>query len=123
MSTVAGTCGMSGSSNGAAGTFDTPAGVDVKSSNDVLYIADTGNHLVRAIQISDGTVSTIAGVDGVPGLINEPHGIKERGTVLYVACRGNGYVVRVSLTGECGRVPSARNHGLHPVCRLQSRSP
>ena len=63
---IAGT-GTAGSANGVGteATFNSPEGVAVDSS-DNLYVADTGNHLIRKIVVAnDGTatVSTVAGDD------------------------------------------------------------
>jgi hypothetical protein len=60
VSTLSGT-GAAGSANGAGNiaTFDAPEGITVDSSGSV-YVADTGNKLVRKV-LSDGTTTTFAG--------------------------------------------------------------
>lgn len=45
--------------------FNTPSGIDI-ASDGTVYVADTLNHCIRAIS-SDGIVTTIAGIPGVPG--------------------------------------------------------
>ncbi|XP_077406961.1 NHL repeat-containing protein 2 [Vanacampus margaritifer] len=45
-------------------TFNSPQGVAMKG--DVVYVADTENHLIRKIDLSEGRVSTLAGL-GVQG--------------------------------------------------------
>jgi large repetitive protein len=60
VSTLAGT-GVAGANNGAGNvaTFQGPEGITV-DPNGTLYVADTGNNLVRKV-LSDGTTSTFAG--------------------------------------------------------------
>lgn len=60
-----------GTTNGAALTaakFTNPSHLVVNSSG-IIYVADTGNHLIRAISTS-GVVSTLAGSAGVSGYTN-----------------------------------------------------
>lgn len=59
----------SGQDNGSAlsATFKTPQGVT--TSGGLVFVADTGNHVVR--MISAGQVSTIAG-DGTAGFVDAP---------------------------------------------------
>ncbi|MBK7660291.1 MAG: hypothetical protein IPJ28_14685 [Betaproteobacteria bacterium] len=68
VTTLAGIAGFSGNTNGAAiglARFREPRGVAVDGSGNV-YVADYGNHAIR--KISGGTVSTLAGSAGVPGI-------------------------------------------------------
>jgi thiol-disulfide isomerase/thioredoxin len=53
--------GALGHSDGAplAATFNAPQGLALNAT--VLYVADTNNHLIRAIDLTTGQVSTIAG--------------------------------------------------------------
>ncbi len=46
---------------GAAASFDTPRGLVVDPSGRILFVADTGNFRVRAIEISSRSVTTLAG--------------------------------------------------------------
>ena len=91
MSTIAGS-GTAGYADGAgtAAQFNGPAGLAL--SGNTLYIADEKNHRIRAIDITSGTVSNIAG-DGTAGSTNgigtaarfsQPLGIAVRGSTLYV---------------------------------------
>lgn len=48
----------------ASAQFDTPQGIALR--NEVLYVADTNNHAIRAIDLTTQTVTTIAGT-GVMG--------------------------------------------------------
>lgn len=68
--TFAGTAGVVGSANGtgSAASFASPSGIVVDAA-DNLFIADTGNHIIRKITPS-GVVSTFAGLAGVSGSAN-----------------------------------------------------
>ena len=46
--------------------FNLPRGLTIDSSGNLIYVADTGNNLIRLINITDGTarVSTVAGTLG-----------------------------------------------------------
>ncbi len=67
VSTVAGGEGSYGSADGirSAARFDQPYGVTTDGAN--LYVADGGNHAIRRIGISSGTVTTLAGLAGSSG--------------------------------------------------------
>jgi sugar lactone lactonase YvrE len=58
--------GTAGDSDGATAeaTFNAPQGLSLADA--VLYVADTNNHLIRAIDLETGQVSTVAGT-GVQG--------------------------------------------------------
>lgn len=101
-SAVAGS-GTSGNANGTgvAASFNAPQGVAcdaaTTSGTSNIYIADTGNNLVRRIQISSSAVTTLAGsgtagsTDGVgtAASFNAPRGMTFRGTEVIVADAGN----------------------------------
>lgn len=70
-----------------------------------LYIADTGNHVVRSVTLSSGIIATFAG-NGVPAYsgdngqatnasLNSPAGLALQSGVLYIADRANSRVRRV----------------------------
>ena len=67
VSTLAGTAGIRGSSDGtgAAARFDTPGGVATDGAGNV-YVADTNNNTIRKITPA-GVVSTLAGTAGTVG--------------------------------------------------------
>lgn len=71
VSTVAGS-GQEGLTDGslAAARFDDPMGLALSPDGTVLYVADTGNNAIRAINFAAGTVTTIAG-----GTVGEQDGI------------------------------------------------
>lgn len=55
--------GVSGTDNGALlnARFNSPAGLAIAASGSILYVADTDNHVIRAVNLVTGTVSTYAG--------------------------------------------------------------
>lgn len=64
ITTLAGTAGSTGSVDNAAGlssSFNVPSGVSLAQNDSVLYVMDTFNNLIRKIEISSTSVSTIAG--------------------------------------------------------------
>ena len=67
ISTIAGTgvSGYNGDGTATSAQLNTPKGVWVDSSGNV-FIADTGNHLVRKVNVS-GMISTVAGVASTSG--------------------------------------------------------
>jgi DNA-binding beta-propeller fold protein YncE len=62
VTTLAGTAGSPGSQDGtgSSASFFRPLGITVDGSGNV-YVADTGNHVVRQIDLTTGLISTIAG--------------------------------------------------------------
>lgn len=66
VTTIAGVAGSSGAVDGAAAAakFSQPSGLAVDASG-TIYVADTYNNTLR--KIAGGTVSTVAGLAGVPG--------------------------------------------------------
>ena len=94
VSTLAGS-GTPGHANGVgtAAQFNGPIGIAV--SEGTLYVADSDNHRIRAIDIASGTVRDIAG-DGTAGStngigtaarLNDPTDIVVSGNTLYVTSR------------------------------------
>lgn len=106
VTTLAGTAGQRGSADGpAAGAlFGEPEGIALDSTG-VLYIADTDNNLIRALDLNGGTVSTVAGnpnqsgfTDGIgaAATFNKPKDLKMDGEGnLYVADAFNTAVRKV----------------------------
>ena len=120
VTTIAGTPGEYGYLNGEAASamFDSPTGL-VFCDDGRLFIADTGNHVIRVIE--DGVVSTFAGSrttlegedndewddlpiggfldgDASEALFNRPMGLALWGDVLFVADSGN-HVARAVVEG------------------------
>jgi sugar lactone lactonase YvrE len=110
VTTIAGTAGQAGSSDGPAATalFDSPDGLVVDDGGNV-FISDAGNDTIRELAI-DGTVSTVAGSAGQPGStdghgsaarFDHPAGLAlDSGGNLIVADAGNDTVRRVSPSGD-----------------------
>jgi sugar lactone lactonase YvrE len=105
--TLAGTAGSSGATDdtGTAARFYQPAGITMDGTN--LYVADTFNHTIRKVLISTGAVSTLAGMAGSPGSIddtgaaarfNYPYDITTDGTSLYVADTLNNTIRKVAIS-------------------------
>jgi sugar lactone lactonase YvrE len=110
VSTVAGHAGTAGASNGTglAARFDSPTGLAIDSSNN-LYVADTGNHLIRRITPA-GEVTVWAGragqsgsTDGAAGqaLFNNPLGLAVgRSNEVYVSDSGNHTIRKITADGQ-----------------------
>ncbi len=108
VSTVAGS-GNQGSINatGVLASFSQPTGVAV-DANGNLYIADSGNNLIREIS-SSGVVTTLAGGDTTGTTLNgtglntsffDPVGIAVDGTFnVYVADAGNNLIRKITAAG------------------------
>ena len=115
VSTIAGVAGREGFLDGATGSalFRAPSGIAVSPDGGVIYVADTGNHLIRKIE--NGRVTTLAGRfdsssnDGEPlggfrngpgtsSLFLLPGGIAYYDGDIYVADSGN-HMIRV-ITAE-----------------------
>jgi DNA-binding beta-propeller fold protein YncE len=102
--------GESGSENGPAlqATFDAPQGLTYHAGT--LYVADTDNHLIRAIDVSTGTVTTVAGTGelGYPAqagptgeiALNSPWAILYTNETLYVANAGSHQLISIDLNNN-----------------------
>lgn len=88
--------------------FNRPNGIAVSADGTRLYIADTGNHRIRTVNIATGATTLLAGggkaglKDAVGGraLFHTPWGItlSSDGKTLYVADRGNHAIRAVDLS-------------------------
>ncbi len=100
--------GDRGFSDGSAdrASFSSPLGLSY--ARDTLYVADSGNHAVRAVTIPGGTVSTIAGTgkqgylhtfNGNPLKIslNMPSDIANDGVYLYISMAGLNQVWQLDI--------------------------
>ena len=109
VSTLAGSAGLSGSSDGAGpyGLFNQPVGVTLDASGN-LYVADTGNGTIRRVTPA-GAVTTVAGMAGTSGLgdgmgtaalFNQPRGVvADPSGTLYVADTGNAAIRKIATSG------------------------
>ncbi|MGA6992513.1 MAG: hypothetical protein WBX50_01310 [Candidatus Deferrimicrobiaceae bacterium] len=113
VTTLAGSAGVSGSADNTIGInarFHGPRGI--ASDGTILYVADTGNHKIRAVTLG-GSTSTFAG-SGVSGTadglgtaaqFSSPEGIAVIGTTLvYVADTGNHTIRQLQAAGAVGNV-------------------
>ncbi len=89
-------------------TFSAPQGLAVVG--ETLYVADTNNHAVRAVDLDSGEVTTVAG-DGIKGYPPEggsfdevrlasPWALAADADILYVANAGTHQIWRFDLTAE-----------------------
>jgi sugar lactone lactonase YvrE len=104
VTTLAGTAGSLGSSNGtgASARFNNPNGLAIDTSGNVC-VADVGNHIIRKIVPSTGVVTTIIGSagnigstdgQGSSGSLSSPNGISVNlSGYLFVTDTGN-YSIR-----------------------------
>ena len=108
VSTLAGTPGMRGSTDGvgAAARFSDPRQPALDGAGN-LYVTESGNHLIRKIEIATAKVSTLAGTPGTTGdsadgtgsaaRLNKPSGLVFDAGRLIVAEAGNHTLRTVTL--------------------------
>ena len=118
-----GTCGYAGDGGAAsASEIQTPGDVTVDGAGN-LYIADSGNHLIREVD-RNGTISTVAGNfglgagfsgDGGPATsakLNFPSGIAvDVAGNLYIADTHNSRIRKVDLSGIITTVAGSNSTG------------
>lgn len=134
VSTLAGSASAGGYQDGPAASalFKSPAGLWNDGSK--ILIVDTGNYVIRALSLADGTVSTYAGAQSVgsedgtgsEARFNAPKGLAAGDVNVYVADTGNETIRKIDLDtgavttlagrqGETGNADgpgsSARFHG------------
>lgn len=103
---------------GKTAKFYYPIGITTDGTN--LYIADSGNHMIRQVAIATGEVTTLAGstaagsTDGIgtSARFCTPYGIATDGTNLYVAESGNNMIRKVAIaTGEVTTLAGSTTSG------------
>lgn len=103
VTTFAGSAGNPGDNNGpgTAGQFKNPQGIAYDVTRNSLYVADTGNHLLRAIGASSAIVTTVAGFANIPGssdgnigLLRSPTGVAVSNNFIYIVDSGNHTIRR-----------------------------
>jgi hypothetical protein len=103
VTTIAGQAGISGTNNGPATTvalFAYPYGVAIDSSTNI-YVADTGNNLIR--EITNGSVTNI-GVGASPAF-SYPYGVAtDSAGNVYVADTGNSAIRKITNSGGVGTI-------------------
>lgn len=98
--------------NGKNGLLNYPQGTAIEG--DTLYIADTGNHTVRAASLTTGEVTTVAGTgaqmrtrsDRQQGAMSSPWDLALVGEKLFVAMAGTHQLWSVDLKARTSRVHS-----------------
>lgn len=104
VTTLAGNSSGSTDGMGIAASFQNPTGLAVGPAG-ILFVADTGNHTIRLVQVSTGVVKTLVGTAGMPGSadgtgtaarFNQPTGLAVDGAGnLFVADTGNHTIRKV----------------------------
>ncbi|MBN1285608.1 MAG: redoxin domain-containing protein [Anaerolineae bacterium] len=104
-----------GSADGdfAAARFDKPQGLTLDAAGAVLYVADTENHTLRAVDLAAKTVTTVAGTgeqvyvrtdpNGAPGLqtpLNSPWDVEYVNGIVYIAMAGPHQLWRYDVAND-----------------------
>jgi DNA-binding beta-propeller fold protein YncE len=126
--TVGGQPGTAGKAEGNASKsqFSGPRGVAVDKK--AIYVADTGNDVIRKIDISSGETSTIAGTgeegdkDGpaMQAQFNNPGAICTDGTALYVLDADNHSIRKIDLAANTVTKLTLVNGHIGSGCALSS---
>ena len=123
VTTLAGTAGPSGSTDGtgSAARFSFPLGIALNSAGTILYVADPSNYTIRAVVTSTGVVTTLAGLAAAPGTTDGtgnvarfylPRGVflSTTGTIT-VTDSGNDMIRTVTTAGVTATVAGATSFG------------
>jgi DNA-binding beta-propeller fold protein YncE len=105
--------------------FDQPQGMALSANGRTLFVADVGNHSVRALDLEARTVSTLAGTGEQaetypprPGVVPEvalssPWDVAVEGSQLYVAMAGSHQIWGIDLTsGWAGPIAGSGREGV-----------
>lgn len=115
--------GKAGLTNGSfsEAQFFAPQGMALDAENQILYVADTGNHLIRLIDFKHQQVKTIAGTgkqsyhikphsgSGLETALNSPWDLEKVGSRLLIAMAGPHQIWEMQL--ETGRVSTYAGTG------------
>jgi len=103
--------------------FDHPQGMALSADGNVLYVADTENHAIRAIDLASGSVTTVAGTgeqghqrSGGPALetsISSPWDVTLLGDRLWIAMAGTHQLWTLDLAA--GRLDVAAGTGVESI--------
>lgn len=108
VTTLAGTAGQTGTTNdiGAAARFSSPRGITLDNAGTSLYVTESGNHLLRKIDLATAAVTTVAGTAGQGGfgssIMNAPYGVSRdpsNSSRLLMTETGNNMVRNVTTVG------------------------
>lgn len=114
ISTISGLAGTSGSNDGSLSEarFNAPESIVADEENAYLYVADTGNHVIRRINLLENKVTTIAGISGQSGyrdgassqaLFKNPKSIFLFKPYLLISDSGNGLIRELNLNSSVVR--------------------
>jgi hypothetical protein len=130
VSTLAGTSGSFGSTNGVgtSSQFNQPRGVAISADGTYALVADRDNHLIRRINMTTASVSTLAGISGSPGSTNGVGTISQfyfptvvaisaDGTYALVADRNNHLIRRIRSDLSPSSLPSVSPSSLPSILR------
>lgn len=106
----AGSPGAADNTDGALARFNKPRGIAIDALTSTLYVADAGNHKIRAVNAFTGATTTYAGT-GVAGsadnvrtsaTFSSPEGVAFEGAsnLLYVADTGNHTIRKIVAAGD-----------------------
>ncbi len=73
-------------------SFAYPEGVAEDPANGMIYLADTGNHTIRKIDLTTGTVSTIGGAPGSPDRTDGPGAVSRFNSPTALVVDGAGVI-------------------------------
>jgi DNA-binding beta-propeller fold protein YncE len=98
--------GAPGFADGDAPAFRYPQGLAF--GGDTLYVADTGNHAIRAVSLANGSVRTLAGTgaqlrsahDRAAGAMSSPWDLALEGDTLFIAMAGIHQLWTLDLRSE-----------------------
>lgn len=82
--------------------FNSPTGIAIDSKRGIVYIADTGNHNIRAVSLQTGIITSFSSVFAIPdqdlAKLNEPFGLyfDENNLMLYIADSLNDMIKSMS---------------------------
>ena len=102
VSTLAGHPGLSGTGDALGARFDNPGAVAFLGGE--IYVADTGNQIVRAVDPDGGRVTSLAGFPGVVAFtdgvgqaaaFDGPQGLCTDGSSLFVVDTGNNAIRQI----------------------------
>lgn len=121
VTTLAGTPGVAGATDNTAGPgnvrFSSPRGIASDGAS-TLYVADTGNHVIRRVFLS-GATATYAG-SGAPAFDDgtgtsasfvSPEGVAYYNSDVYVADTGNHAIRKITPAGSVGTVTTLAGDG------------
>ena len=91
------------------GQLSNPASVVVDSFGNV-YIADTGNNLIRKVTASNGQINTVVGSGSTAGVLSSPTGMAiDSAGNLYIANQGGNRIMK--FTASTGRLSTFAGNG------------